>query len=464
MGPVRNQGGLGWCYAFTASDLMTHYLYKKEKISNLKAESLVSPLSVASKYNEKFLSIFSPEKELMGKKYKKEQQQFFEEQDKKYHEKMDKVKTFLSDLNPLKDNTAKPSTPLVTMNKDNPPTGLNSKLKASGESDLVGWDNLNTTRDYSKELKIPISTRNKILEHYFKTGNLAEAREMFFGELNEMNAAKFRLLGVQVVGTGGYIGEAIISSKDSYCLEKESRSGDIGLDRFDLMRMLDSLFDSTKKNGKIACSSLQNFHRMLPTTNMKDLVYVLQNADRSRAYEILIDKACKRKMSLDPKEPEIMGWTIPGSFDDKKSSPAGAQKILEERMDKILEKGTPVGINYYNDFLTSPNASGKWGHASSIVGKRINGETCKEEYILRNSYGTGCALYQKLNPDYVHCIAMANKESKDVLKNRMKSQCDKSKIPSYLNPKLRCEEGSGYLFVEKAELVKNMTGITFLKE
>jgi len=133
-------------------------------------------------------------------------------------------------------------------------------------------------------------------------------------------------------------------------------------------------------------------------------------------------------------------------------------------VEKIIEKGTPVGINYFCDFLNNEHAKKASPHASSIVGKKFNTSTCKEEYIVRNSFGTGCAYYQKNNPVYVKCLADASIESNEKKKNKLKSACDKNNAILYLNPKVRCDESSGYLFIEKDELAKNVYGATFLKE
>ena len=60
MGPVRNQGGLGWCFGFTAADLLTHYRLKKKDISSVDQTNMVSAVGVSSLYNREFFSYYSP--------------------------------------------------------------------------------------------------------------------------------------------------------------------------------------------------------------------------------------------------------------------------------------------------------------------------------------------------------------------------------------------------------------------
>ena len=61
MPPIRDQDSVGWCYAFTAADLMTHYLYKTKgaelknpdkKANYLNKDYALSAVGVAGAYNK----------------------------------------------------------------------------------------------------------------------------------------------------------------------------------------------------------------------------------------------------------------------------------------------------------------------------------------------------------------------------------------------------------------------------
>lgn len=473
MGPVRNQGGLGWCYGFAAADLMTHYLYKKGAISKVDQDNMVSALSVSADNNREYLKHYNPEKELVNNKYVAEKKAMAEEEKKKWEatkknflEKIDVAKNIIVKLNPFKEN--RPVSPSVSVSTPTPtPIPQEKKLsvpKQMKTSDFISWDDVDSHRDYAKRFVIPREDRKKIWEEAKKTGSFTKALERYYDSLKEMKAAELAKNGVSTFANGGYVSLAIESAKNSFCTESEVRSGDIGIERFDLKSMLDSIYDLGGKKENISCSVLNNIHNIFPKLKLEEIFSVLEEEDRNNAYEILVQKSCKRKLSLNSDEPQIEGWTLPLGYADNESIAAEAQIELLKRLDHVLDTGTPVSITYFSRFLNTVNGPKEGQHASSIVGKRINPKTCKEEYILRNSYGQGCALYRKINPDYVKCIAEANKVTKEKLKNKMKSICDQNNTPTYINPRVSCEDGTGYLFVEKDELAKNIFGMTYLKE
>ena len=72
-------------------------------------------------------------------------------------------------------------------------------------------------------------------------------------------------------------------------------------------------------------------------------------------------------------------------------------------INRVLEKGEPIYLAYHSSVLMNginiPNSvyynSGESSHASVITGRRFNPETNKCEYLIKNSYGTGCSLYAR---------------------------------------------------------------------
>ncbi len=466
MGPLRNQGGLGWCYGFVASDLMTHYRLKKKQISKVTPESMVSAVGVSAKYNQDFFRYFSPNDELVKKQKELDEnnkQKLAAEREKSNrlnHPNLYKARDYILSLNPFNKNAEhaekKPSpSPSVTV--VNGATPAAPKSKPFKEGDLIPWGQISI--DYT--LGMPLTYENS--RRLKSAKDFASVFGMYEKTSNEMNAAEYRKRGIDVVPSSGYIFAAIDSSKNGFCTEGEARSGDVSLEQFNLKQMLETIYDSALKSEAVSCSALLNIHKMVPALDLKNIFNVLTHANQVNAYEILINNACNRKLSNSSDGPVVEGMSL--SYDvSKEPIITGAQIELLKLMDKVLDNGTPVGINYYNDFLTMPNGESKKPHASAIVGKRINPDTCEDEYILRNSYGAGCAYYQKPDNDYIACISQASNEKNDKLKNKKKSECDRKKTPAYLNPKISCEEGSGYLFVSKSELGKHIFGVTYLKE
>src|SRR4051812_40603739 len=72
MGPMRSQGAMGWCYGFTAAELMTHYLYKKGKIKKIDTSTMVSALGVSTRNNLNYDPTYAPYKEVLYARYLKE--------------------------------------------------------------------------------------------------------------------------------------------------------------------------------------------------------------------------------------------------------------------------------------------------------------------------------------------------------------------------------------------------------
>ncbi len=450
MGPVRNQGGLGWCFGFTAADLLTHYRLKKKDISSVDQTNMVSAVGVSSLYNREFFSYYSPDKELLNKQYAKELAS-----KKKISEVINSKKIKLDQVT-LKIEPIKQS-----LQTNSHPNAIKSKPYLP--SDLIPWDKFESVKSEKLKIKLTEEAQKKIEENLSKTGSFLEAYAMYFKSLNDMSSLELNSLGISTVRSSGFIADAIIASKNGYCTESEARSGDISTERFDLKAMLNTLYDSTGKNNIITCANLINIQKLTPTLELRDIFKVLRHEEKAQAYQSLMANVCKRKFS-NISNPVVGGWGLSANYIEKEQMITEAQIELINRMDKILDSGTPVGINYYNDFLFKSNGGFLWAHASSIVGKRVNPKTCVLEYILRNSYGTGCSLYKKPNSNYVSCIAGSNSEKNEKRKNQMKSDCDHQNIPEFINPKVSCEESSGYLFVEKLELGRYLTGITFLKE
>jgi hypothetical protein len=471
---------MGWCYGFTAADLMTHFRFKQKQISLVNEQTMVSALGVSANYNHEFYRYYAPEKELLKSKIEKEDQVKLQEQKTQDTKRQTKnrinypgfyrAKDYLISVNPFsKTNLShsvpkNASSPTVISKQTSVTSQILPAAKKMSSGDLIAWENIKDDREYAMTIRLTDEARKKIIDNLCDTKNLYEAQQAYLQTLRELTAKDFKEQGVKPIPFSGYISSAIESSKKNYCTENEARSGDLGIEHFDLQAMLELIFDNSNNKEKITCDFLTQVHKMLPKMNLNEIANIVKHSQRSQTYEILVENSCKHKLSPDFKEPEVLGWTIPKDYLDGEVVMCDAQKELLKKIDKVLDQGTPVGINYYNDFLTNTQSKHEGPHASSVVGKRINPVSCEEEYILRNSYGSGCAYYKKHNTDYVSCVANANRELKAKNKMKMKSECDKKNITTFSNPKISCDENSGYLYVSKMELGKNLYGITFLKE
>ena len=426
-GELRDQDSVGWCYAFTAADLLTHYLRRTGQLGgNINSpEGNVSPVGIAAWFNKGYF--------------------------KDYYKTISKLS----------------SSELDAFNQK-----MREKKSAQGEE----WEDL------------------------------------------------------LVVPEGGFIDTAINDAQtNGYCLEKDapSESFSVVLAKFcmeknicatDLKEILELIYDRAKfKVGdqKAICDLYEVAQAAYPNIPEKNLRTIMSKTARDRVFYDLAAAACKNKLKM--KAPKPLAKNI--AINEEANEPN--DKLFDE-MDKLLDKGLPVGIAYYSSFLKLPNAPKTDGHASSIVGKKYDPATCEVKYILRNSWGPGCGDYQTQTPAYWTCVNGDNKDlnkaqsdlkakiatlqsSIDKLEAKIKKLkqpnpdistfekqvnemiseqvdlqaklesysvgtrfskevfCTDKFPPMYRNPKISCDPKTGYLSIGKAELKKYLTEISYIE-
>lgn len=73
----------------------------------------------------------------------------------------------------------------------------------------------------------------------------------------------------------------------------------------------------------------------------------------------------------------------------------GGLKGMVNKLNEVLDGGDIVGINYFSSVLKNRHNRRDGHHASSIVARRFNEKSGTCEYLLRNSWGTGCYSYDR---------------------------------------------------------------------
>jgi len=72
------------------------------------------------------------------------------------------------------------------------------------------------------------------------------------------------------------------------------------------------------------------------------------------------------------------------------------QADIFPNIDEQLTKGNILGLHYKAQMLYNFKGNAMVGnHASSIVGRRFNPKTMSCEYLLRNSWGKSCGMYDE---------------------------------------------------------------------
>lgn len=280
-----------------------------------------------------------------------------------------------------------------------------------------------------------------------------------------------------VVPETGSIDAAIRAAKsDGFCFEKDLPSENFGyvLDnrcavkgKCDLGEMLKIVFDEAESG--INCLPKPAIKKFFPLLTETRIRYILTFSERMSAIDRLAGAACKKQFKkhlFSENEPAIKYHTL----NDPKSprfKPEYEKHTVDELLKDIneaLDRGTPVGIAYYSDFLVKENAGEGSPHASSLVGKRFNPETCEVEYILRNSWGAHCDLYNMENPKFANCTVETKKETDPKIIFAKMRKCREEFPPISRNPRVSCDPENGNAIVRKSDLKKYLYGITYIEE
>jgi hypothetical protein len=306
---------------------------------------------------------------------------------------------------------------------------------------------------------------NKMMKKDFLKGVVAK-------DSNEL-AMKYKK---NVVAESGLIVEALNIAKISgFCFEKDLPSENFGYvqdnrcaqnGKCNLEEMLKIVFDEADVKN---CISFTKIQKLFPNLTTRTINTILLFTEKENAINRLAAVACKKRFSssfFQEAQPVIKNETLNDPKNPKFDSKYQSRTPLELLMtaEEALDKGTPAGIIYFADFLLNPNAKQSSPHASSLVGKYFNPKTCEVEYILRNSWGNSCDIYNVENPNYAKCTndtrSIANPE---IVYAKMHT-CREANPPIARNPNVRCDSRSGYAYVKKSDLLKNIYGTTYIKE
>lgn len=271
----------------------------------------------------------------------------------------------------------------------------------------------------------------------------------------------------KVVAEEGIVQHALdIIKKEGFCFEKDLSSEDYSLvedsrcakkGHCQINEILNMVYEIPSEN--MICQDLINVHKIFGQLDFATIKKILISTERENALTRLVEASCNKKLI----KPLLIGSNGPSVVS---YNVEGGHKVedMMKSMDNHLDRGIPVAIHYYSAFLTGTETKSSH-HASTIVGKRFNPKTCEVEYILRNSWGQGCGHYQSENPKFNKCL-------NGLKTNAMSTQnyfngliaCRKNNPPQARNPRVVCEESSGYVFIRKSDMQKYVYATTVLEE
>lgn len=281
--------------------------------------------------------------------------------------------------------------------------------------------------------------------------------------LKNKSSADLKKSNKKVVAEGGtIIGALLVAKIKGFCFEKDISSEDFSYvsdhrcaikNRCKITEMLNIIYESPKE--KIGCNDLHTIQKIFPSLKIQNINNILIKSAKQTALDNLVNASCKKQFlkKLPTDQPKVESKTIKFG-----QSPNELMSFL----DNHLDRGIPVGIMYFADFLTG-NSGSVSAHASSIVGKAFNPETCEVEYILRNSWGQGCGPYLKENPSYTKCAKNIKSEKNSNTYFTKLKVCKNSFKPAYRNPRIRCDEPTGHVFVRQSDLAKQIYNTTAIQ-
>lgn len=342
LGPIRDQDSIGWCYAFTASDLLTDYLSKhpsnrSDKMSSAnftKKENMVSPFSGAVAVDNGVVNVSSSMS--MG----------------------------------------------ISDNKDFSYDALlknNQKLKEANEKfgQICG---INCKQDclyaYTNKINYPdycidwVKSKEKEFIQLIDSYKLVEQLD------HEQRDATSRFFRLTMGGNAELILQYYL--KEGFSLESQFPTDNINNENWlrNLSYKIALNYGTALSKEEAICTNYNTFKEICPSCKdtLADMKAILEKGfdpSNSLLYEISSSDRFKLKVK-NAEQIEVKNFSYTNNED------------LEQKrkdIDKGLSTGI-VGIGYDVHNIVSTNSG---GHASSLVGKKcISGQ---EYYILRNSWG-----------------------------------------------------------------------------
>jgi hypothetical protein len=188
-------------------------------------------------------------------------------------------------------------------------------------------------------------------------------------------------------GKGGDIGETIenyLKKKNGLCLEEDLPSSDFKFCAYkNYSNFLNALYQSVKEKKISDNQCLKvNLNSAFPGVDFGAVNEYTNRYGTKNLAEYLFDLQCKKRSFTGYKVKPIT-----------QISPYVNKDALVKNIDTLLNKGEIVGLSYnYN--IMDENDERVGGHASLVVGRRLNQETGDCEYLVRNSWGKDCTQHE----------------------------------------------------------------------
>jgi hypothetical protein len=200
-----------------------------------------------------------------------------------------------------------------------------------------------------------------------------------------------------------------LSLKNGYCTENDAPSDDY---KYSLagdciakesgtcgLKTLVNTIYKYKTTGQMQCEAIEASLRIAPNLNELDIISVLVSFEATKIIETLIESSCQLKGK--PEKNWLGDLKIDTKVVDKYDRP-GKVGFKFREIDEVLNSSRPVAISYFSNLLfQKPGNQLRTGnHAGIIVGREYDCKKGKNVYLLRNTWGDGCARFYETSYDY----------------------------------------------------------------
>jgi hypothetical protein len=414
-GPIRDQGSIGWCYAYGAADQAGHWLKKNRGIDTTLPGKAISASAVALETNGEDRSKSLGQSDAIRRVQAATAQLTQEARDKENRQREvlgAKLSVFVGRdkraselLDRVADRQAKLMHQFAEEAKKNPSplngvgTGGGGMMMKPSATDMFDptfppdWEIKKNKTEFEKlVLKDPaIDTEyKKLLYHQSEVQALVSIYPKNLEEDEGGNSSEV-LAGIMENGyctedevpSEGFDYKPKISPMNNGIVMPPSTSDGVkailneGIGKYTASPTAENLCEATDAAKSI-----------FPKLSQKEISNVLEAARKNEndAVDQLLKTACTKK-KIDLPRPKVVAQTLIPDQD-------GGVDMAWVR--ELLKKGTPVGIAYHSEvFSESPDvykySSKRGSHYSLLVGQRYNCDKGEPEYILRNSWGqSGC--------------------------------------------------------------------------
>jgi hypothetical protein len=469
LGPIQDQGDIGWCYGVAAADQGSHYLFQKGYGPDTRQlPNMLSGAAISLRNNEdtrgRQLAASSAQRAVRAAIAPLIESKSRER--KKLQVEMKKAESSAIAKNPALQS-------------------LNQQIKAI-ESQMAGSSNYRIHENLGNAL-IDMQNEQRAVLAKDPTYSSLVARLARIGD-EELELRKHLQQGSAKEPEGGFL-KNTTEQLFNYpiCRENQVKTSDYTLEngitsnqlrwRGDLAEQLyEFLSDPTKPNCVKAEANLAKAFNS-PVAAIKKTLKSEMDRDPLKT---LTEMACGKEMLPSNLRPQSIVHV-----EVRSERPEADQEVFFKMLSDQFDHGGIVGISYDASFLFGKGegleevkhimrrriGSDSVHHASTLVGKGFNCETKEEEFILRNTWGPlGCPQslfnYRSLKADdpkmqqkideKIDCLAKC-KEPED--RNcRLSCRANYSTGVTALNkPPFRCTS-DGYFIVPKSVLATAVTG------